>query len=123
MATRIITCLSAMAIGTAALSSAAIFSSAAMAMPQSSARISQSVPYSDLDLSSEAGQKTLASRIKSAVRSVCGQPGSRDLKARQLHQNCKTDAARRAAIKSGNVIALYSGDRRMAARDRVIVGN
>ncbi len=115
MATRIILKLSAMAL------CATGFSGAAFA--QSEAPASVSVPYSDLNLASADGQKTLAIRIKSAVRSVCGDANGRDLKANQLHQQCKAQAMRRAEIRSNNVIAQYRSDRRVASSDRVIVGN
>ena len=119
MATQIIKALSVMAccaLGTAAHAQV-------QATPHAGVLMSKSVAYSDLDLNSASGQKTLAVRIKAAVREVCGEPDSRDLKTNHLQQICKAEAMRSAQIQSANVVAQYNSDRGRAANNRVIVGN
>ncbi len=95
----------------------------AQAAPNTEIRMSKIVSYSDLNLHSQAGQKTLSLRIKAAVNSVCGERGSRDLKANALQQTCKAEAMRRAQTQTANVIVQYNGDRSVAANYRPIVGN
>jgi UrcA family protein len=108
MATRIITGLSALALCTVGIGSAAI--------AQKLERVSVKVKYSDLNLASEAGQKALHSRIKSAVREVCGQDLVGDLKAQSMQQKCRADALSSAEFRAGNVIAEYQAGRNVAAK-------
>ena len=119
MATQIIKALSVMAC--CALATAA--HSQVQATPHTVVHMSKSVAYSDLDLHSASGQKTLAVRIKAAVREVCGEPDNRDLKTNHLQQICKAEAMRSAQIQTANVVAQYNSDRGLAANTRVIVGN
>ncbi len=108
MATRIITGLSALALCTAGIGSAAT--------AQTIERVSVKVQYSDLNLASEAGQQALQLRIKSAVRTVCGKDEMDDLKLRNLQQKCRADALRSAEIRADNAIAEYQAGRRVAAK-------
>lgn len=85
---------------------------------------SKPVQYSDLDLSSAAGQKRLATRIKSAVKSVCGSSRTISLAEKLDHERCKRDALESALPKADRTIARYKETKRMAANEpSAIVGN
>jgi UrcA family protein len=85
--------------------------------------ITKSVSYGDLDLTSKTGQDKFDQRIKAAVRSVCGEDSPRDMKSYELQQQCKMQAMRHAKKQSEKAIAQQTTSRRMAAANRVIVGN
>ncbi len=69
------------------------------------------VEYTDLDLSTSAGQRALKKRINSAVISVCAYPGARTSAERMDQKRCETrartsamrDTARAIAVRGGNV--------------------
>ena len=65
--------------------------------PAAAEEFSAQVPYSDLDLASPVGAKTLAQRVDAA----CERPDIRDLKAVSAWQQCK-DAARTSAMEQLN---------------------
>ena len=54
------------------------------------------VDYSDLNLTTEAGVKSLQQRIVGAARQVCGTPGPRHLSAVAASRACQTAAISRA---------------------------
>lgn len=54
------------------------------------------VPYNDLNVSTQAGVATLESRIRAAIRTVCGAPVPRDLRAEQARKRCSKRAQRSA---------------------------
>lgn len=54
------------------------------------------VGYSDLNMATISGQKTLKRRIASAVKQVCRVGGTRDLASRRQEQRCVEDATRSA---------------------------
>ncbi len=55
-----------------ALAAAATFTVPAMAVAAEATVTTRGIEYKDLDLSTEAGQKTLESRLDKAARQVCG---------------------------------------------------
>lgn len=62
------------------------------------------VPYGDLDLTTEAGQAALDSRIDAAVDEVCAKPAMiRDLKAIDAWAKCRKGAEASAAEQIGAV--------------------
>lgn len=73
---------------TAAALGFAAFSAPAFA----SDTVTVAVPYSDLDLTSTAGQDALETRISSAIRAVCAKPDIRNLKGMTAWTRCRTDA-------------------------------
>lgn len=82
------------------------------------------VQYNDLDLSSAAGQKRLATRIRSAVKSVCGNLRAASLAEKQDMARCQRDAMESAMPKADRTIASYTATKRVAANERpAIVGN
>jgi UrcA family protein len=119
MATRIIITLSAMALCATGFGSAV----QAETMDQTDAPFTKLVPYSDLNLATNEGQKTLTLRIKSAVRTVCGDANGRELKAFQQRMQCEAEAMRLARIQKSDAIAQYRNGQRVAVTNRVIVGN
>lgn len=65
--------------------------------PAAAEEFTVEVPYSDLDLSSPTGARTLAQRVDAA----CERPDIRDLKAVSAWQACK-DSARNSAMEQLN---------------------
>jgi UrcA family protein len=64
--------------------------------------VSVIVPYGDLDLTTEAGQAALDSRIDAAVDEVCARPEPmRNLKAIDAWADCRKGAAASAAEQVG----------------------
>lgn len=63
---------------------------------------SVAVSYSDLDLTTDAGQATLDARISAAVKKVCAKPGViRDIKAMTAWADCRDGAAASAFEQVG----------------------
>lgn len=82
------------------------------------------VQYEDLDLATAKGQERLKTRVKQAVKQVCGSPRAITLQERLDQNNCETAAIARAMPKAEQQIAAYAETRRLAARDgTAIVGN
>lgn len=54
--------------------------------------VSVAVSYSDLDLTSTAGQDALETRISSAIRAVCAKPDIRNLKGMTAWTRCRSEA-------------------------------
>lgn len=66
--------------------------------------VSVAVSYSDLDLTTEAGQATLDTRIGAAVKKVCAKPEViRNLKAMTAWSDCRESAATSAFDQVGAV--------------------
>lgn len=95
---------------------------AGTASAQTAARpaISETISYSDLDVSTPQGASVLLKRINLAALRVCGaapsdpifQPG-----AAKAHEQCVTEAVENAVAKSGElVVAMYKGTSTYAAR-------
>ena len=63
------------------------------------------VQTSDLNLSSEDGQRTLDRRLAHAAREVCGAPSDADLVGQNKARECRADAVARASSQNENVLA------------------
>ncbi|SBV33309.1 conserved exported protein of unknown function [uncultured Sphingopyxis sp.] len=80
---------------------------------------SVTVSYDDLNLSSERGRERLTTRVKMAVRKVCGVPGRATLRERAAENACKAHAMRDAETK---LAALFNGGgTRLADQGPVVV--
>lgn len=82
------------------------------------------VGHADLDLSTAKGQERLKTRVKQAVKQVCGSPRALTLRERTDKNRCEEDAMARAMPKAEQTIAAYLQNRQMASLDdKAIVGN
>ena len=91
---------------------------AAPAFAQDDTR-SITVSYDDLNLSSERGRERLTTRVKMAVRKVCGLPGRATLRERVAERECMAHATRDAETK---LAALFNGGgTRLADQGPVVV--
>ena len=81
------------------------------------------VYYNDLDLSSTAGQQRLQTRVKYAVRQVCGSPRAFGLAEKADLKRCEANAMAKAMPKAEQTIARYKDAKRLAANESAIVGN
>lgn len=80
------------------------------------------VAYGDLDLASAAGQATLQSRIKAAVRRVCGSGmGRQALSAAMDAQRCHAEAM--ASAKRASVSLIAAARSGKPAQTSFLVGN
>jgi UrcA family protein len=90
-------------------------SALAISAPASADWKSKEVRHSDLDLSTAQGQERLKTRVKQAVKQVCGSPRAITLKERSDQNRCVTDAMARAMPKAEQTIAAYKQNRQLAA--------
>ncbi len=106
------TTLTHFGIVTIALSSA-IFGSAAFAQSQSQSAepVTKAIAYADLDLSTQEGQKRFETRVKAAVKQVCGHADPRDLYNVTLIQECRFKATNAAKRDMKVAIANYNNGR------------
>lgn len=82
------------------------------------------VQYQDLDLSTARGQERLKTRVKQAVKQVCGSPRAITLQERLDQSSCEKNAIAKAMPKAEQTIAGYIENRSFASRDAIaIVGN
>jgi len=80
---------------------------------------SVSVRYDDLNLVSASGRERLETRVRSAVRQICGVNGRMTLTEQAHVLACKAEASRDADVK---LAALFSGQGgRLADRGRMDV--
>ena len=87
-------------LATTGIASTAQAGDAAMSSPRYDSVI---VKYSDLDLSSAAGAKTLFARLSAAAESACGNaPNTRDLQRQAQFRACYESALQRAVDKVGS---------------------
>jgi UrcA family protein len=76
--------------------------------------ISVAVPFGDLDLTKDAGRRTLDQRLERAVRTICGGAAPvRDLSQLQNYRTCILGA--RTAYQSQVEIALNNANARRVA--------
>jgi len=96
----------------------------AISAPASADWKSKEVAHADLDLSTSKGQERLKTRVKQAVKQVCGRPRAITLNERADQNKCEKDAMSRAMPKAEQTIAAYVQDRQLASfDDKAIVGN
>jgi UrcA family protein len=93
---------------------AAVALSALSATSVSAVERQRKVEYADLDLSTHAGQTLLKKRIKSAVISVCAQPGAKSAADRRDQKRCETRARTSAMRDTARVIALRGSNLKVA---------
>jgi UrcA family protein len=75
------------------------------------------VSYGDLDLSSEAGVKTLDRRLATAIRSVCGAyDGSVIPERRFAVQRCLTEKRAEVAALRDRAVTRYSSSKTLVSR-------
>lgn len=73
------------------------------------------VPYGDLDLTSDAGREALDARLERAVRKVCGDAPSRELRHVLARRVCLAEA--RTSYQAQVALALDAANaRRVAVR-------
>lgn len=66
---------------------------------------SVTVNHADLDLSNDAGRDTLARRIATAARKVCGTADVRDLQGMADRNRCRVEATEDATVIAAKVAA------------------
>jgi UrcA family protein len=79
------------------------------------------VRHADLDLSSAEGRARLETRIRQAVKQVCGSPRGITIVERQDQRNCEKAAYLKAAPVSEQVVAAYLEKRGLAFDRRASV--
>ncbi len=98
---------------------AAVFGAApALAGDPAPAPRSATVRYADLNLASEAGQRTLDARIAVAVRQVCGEASDVDVRGKNLVAKCRLETAKATAAKRGAALASARPDAGQLASGR-----
>lgn len=113
-------------MATPKLFSLAVFAASALALsaPALAEGKTKEVKYEDLDLSTVAGQERLMTRVKSAVKQVCGSPRAITINDRLNEKKCKEAAMASAMPKAEQTVAAYLETRRIASRDtKAVVGN
>ena len=102
-------------------SAAAVLAASA---PASAEVKSKPVYYSDLDLSSSTGQQRLATRIKSAAKSVCDYVPTRSLAEQNTLARCISKATISAAPQVERTITRFRETKQLAANvPSAVVGN
>lgn len=76
-----------------------------------------SVHYADLDLTSDAGIRTLDRRIRNAASAACGIPSSADPDGKRAVKQCRADVRESAYAQLGTAFAAArrSGSTSLAA--------
>ena len=96
------------------LLSLAAISALAITTPASAGWKSKQVKYQDLDLSVPAGRQRLETRVRQAVKQVCGSPRVFTIKERQDRLSCEKAAHASVVPKTEKIIAAYIENRRLA---------
>ena len=94
-------------IGTVIFAGACLFGATAPAVAAEAPRVSL-VHYSDLNLASTQGRKTLDGRITSAARSVCS-TGSNDLRSAIEENRCIKNAVEAAQPRKVATVTDFKG--------------
>ncbi len=95
-----------------------------ISVPASADWKSKEIGHADLDLSTAKGQDRLKTRVKQAVKEVCGSPRAISLKERLDQSRCESESMARAMPKAEQTIAAYLQNRQLASLDdKAIVGN
>lgn len=79
------------------------------------------VSHADLDLSSAEGRTRLDTRIRQAVKQLCGAPRGWTLAERQDQQNCEAAAYRKVGPTRERIVAAYLEKRGLAFESRASV--
>lgn len=89
--------------------------SAVMATTPAMANVkTKEVRHADLDLSSAEGRERLQTRIRQAVKQVCGTPRGWTVAERQDRENCEAAAYRNVAPARERIVAAYLEKRGLA---------
>jgi UrcA family protein len=78
--------------------------------------VKRAVRYGDLDLSSSQGQKQFETRIKAAVKIVCGDTSNASIIEKRQIEACSKQSMANAKHDADVVIAQYNNGRNLAAR-------
>jgi UrcA family protein len=76
------------------------------------------VQTADLDLSNQAGQRTLNLRIAQAAREVCGKPSEVDLVGQNKARECRQSVIARTSSERGALLAAASQGATIAIASR-----
>lgn len=76
------------------------------------------VQTADLDLSNQAGQRTLNLRIAQAAREVCGRPSDVDLVGQNKARECRQSVIARTSSERGALLAAASQGATIAIASR-----
>jgi UrcA family protein len=97
--------------GALLLAAAAIATAGTSEASQSVRVVSLEVEYTDLNLATTAGAKTLYKRISHAAHTVCGSVDSRSLRVITANRRCVNDAVNAAVEKVGapTLTVLHQG--------------
>ena len=74
----------------------------------------QDIGHADLDLSSAEGRERLQTRIRQAVRQVCGSSRRTSIVENQSQRNCEKAAYLKADLASERVVSAYMEKRGLA---------
>lgn len=96
--------------GSALVTSLAIKAAPAFAETTSGDTATSIVRTSDLDLSSELGQRTLDRRLVVAAHQVCDDPSAVDLKAANAESQCRDQVLSAARVRAGVIAGRNSGE-------------
>jgi UrcA family protein len=114
MSTRSLIALSALAFSFAV--------SGNTAMANTAETTSKSVSFADLNLSTEAGQDRLESRVKSAVKEVCGAANSRGLQEQIQINKCR-QTAMKSATRQMDIAIAKNQNGNLASNLLIVAGN
>lgn len=92
-----------------------IAASVASSSPLSFDAAQTPVSYADLDVSTEAGQRTLNRRVRSAVRKVCGNHMTAPISERLTIKQCYRSAMQGAERDVETIVARARMDRQLAS--------
>lgn len=99
------------------LLAALLMSAATPAIAEPVEPVTSLVQIGDLDLASEAGQRTLDKRLTQAIIEVCGDPSPADLVGQNKARSCRQDLRARLDVERDQRIAAAStAPIRVAAR-------
>lgn len=70
-------------------------------------KVSATVRYDDLNLSSASGRDALKARVRTAVRNVCRTDGDRSLAVMRATQKCEQIALKKAKVEVAAVLKTH----------------
>jgi UrcA family protein len=85
-----------------------LLSAATPALAEPVEAVTSLVQVRDLDLASEAGQRTLDKRLSQAIVEVCGDPSPADLVGQNKTRDCRQDLRARLDVERDQRIAKAS---------------
>ena len=91
------------------ITAAALKTAPALAEPASPAVNVALVHTADLDLSTQAGQRQLDSRLAQAAREVCGTASDVDLEGKNQVRHCRNEVLARANAQRDQLLASRGG--------------